>query len=73
MHYHLRYYSPFAARNHMYRKKVKQVDTTHGDMKIKQHEAQQERDTNVRGSPDPWATSTKPSHPVTFISLKITI
>ena len=57
----------------MYRKKVRHVDTTHRDMKIKKHEAQQERDTGVRGSPDPWATSTKLSHPVTFISIKITI
>ena len=31
---------------------------------------QQKRDANVRGSPNPWVTSTKRSHPVTFISLK---
>ena len=29
------------------------------------------RDDNVGGSPNPWVTSTKPSHTVTFISLKM--
>ena len=54
------------------RKKVKHVDpTTHGDTNINKHEAQpRERDTRVRGSPNPWDTSTKPSHHVTFISFK---
>ena len=75
LNYHLHYYSPFAAWNHTYRnnrKKVKHVDpTTPGDTKINKHEAQtRERDTGVCGSPNPWAMSTKPSHPVTFISFK---
>jgi len=75
LNYHLHYYSPFAAWNHMYRnnrKNIKHVDpTTHRDTKIIKHEVQiRERYTRVRGSPNPWATSTKPSHPMTFISFK---
>ena len=45
LNYHLHYCSPFAARNHMYRKKVKHVDATHRDTKINKHEVQQERET----------------------------
>ena len=75
LNYHLHYYNPFATRNHTYRKnrkKVKHVDpTTSEDMKINKHEAHtRERDTGVCGSPNPRATSTKPSHIVTFISFK---
>ena len=59
-------------RNNM--EKVKHLDTTHRDTniqaKINNMRQKHERDSGVRGSPNPWDTSTKRSHCVTFISLR---
>ena len=54
--------------------KVKHLDATHKDtniqVKINNMRHKHERDTEVRGSPNPWGMSTKRSHCVTFISLR---
>ena len=72
LNYHLHYCSPFAARNHMYRKKVKHVDTSHKDTKINKHEVQQEKDTGVRGSPKSMGYVHQTVTSCDIFSLKVT-
>ena len=46
------------------------ISTQNNMRNLKHLDTRNERDTNARGSPNPWVTSTKWSHLVTFVSLK---